>query len=378
MGSKTTAITIFGFIAFIGLASLSCILWGVCRTTVTAYYINNKAQVLGTLFSILPKLFLIIILFVIFKIFYKVIVDIIILNLIKHLTNEKNPPGFTKFVRFVWWFLYSMIVLSIVIGDLGALVASLGLIGFGITFALQKPLANFVGWITIVLKGLYKEGDRIEVGSIRGDVREIQIMNTVLESILENSDTKDMRVVTFPNEFVLTSGVINLTKDENYIKDELVISITYESDYHKAIELLNRIVTENIRKNKSNYIRYVRSRQIKISSLIVDFKEKVKTHHKDELIQAKTKRLKEEKKELDEELKYLEDLEDELKPNLRVEMDDSSIQLITQFFTPYDEIKKNRTEINLAFLDAIKFEKNIEVAYPHMELVYDKEKKIMD
>jgi small-conductance mechanosensitive channel len=375
MALKTTTITIFSFISFIGIAILSCILWGTCRTTVTAYYVNNKSQVLGILLSILPKFFLIIILFILFKIFYKIIIDIIFINLIKQFTDEKRPPGFTKFVSFGWWFIFTVMAISIIVGNIGGLVASLGLIGFGITFAMQKPLSNFVGWITIVMKGLYKEGDRIQVGQIIGDVKEIQIMNTVLESILENSDAKDRRAVTFPNEFVLTSGVINFTKDENYIKDELIISVTYESDYHRAIDLINKIVTENIIKNKNNYTMYVKNKQLKIANLLHKIKDKANFHHKDELDQAKKRRLEEESKELEEEIKYLEELDEELKPHIRLEMSDSSIQLIAQFFTPYDEIKKNRTEINIAFLDAIKFEKNIEVAYPHMELVYKNEKK---
>jgi small-conductance mechanosensitive channel len=378
MASKTTTVAIFGLIAFVCSAVLSCILWGACRTTVSNYYVANKGQVLGILFSIAPKFFLIILLFIVFKIFYKIIIDLIFFNIIKHFTDEQRPPGFTRLIRVTWWVLFSIITLSIVIGDIGALVTSLGLIGFGITFALQKPLSNFVGWLTITMKGLYKEGDRVQIGKIIGDVREIQVMNTVLESLLKNSDTKDRRVVTFPNEFVLTSEVINFTKDENYIKDELVISVTYESDYHRAIDLLNKIVTENIKKNKDNYIRYVRNKQLKISNLLEKIREKAKFHHKNELTQAKAKRLEEEKKELDEEIKYLEDLEEELKPHIRLEMADSSLQLIAQFFTPYDEIKKNRTEINIAFLDAIKFEKNIEVAYPHLELVYDKGKILTD
>ena len=47
----------------------------------------------------------------------------------------------------------------------------------------------------------------------------------------------------------------------------------------------------------------------------------------------------------------------------------SAVQLIVQFTTPYDHIKKNRTIINLAFLDAIKKERKIEIAYPHLQIV---------
>lgn len=64
MASKTTAVAIFGLIAFVSSVVLSCVLWGACRATVANYYVNNKEHVLGVLFSIAPKFFLIIILFI--------------------------------------------------------------------------------------------------------------------------------------------------------------------------------------------------------------------------------------------------------------------------------------------------------------------------
>jgi esterase/lipase len=68
----------------------------------------------------------------------------------------------------------------------------------------------------------------------------------------------------------------------------------------------------------------------------------------------------------------VENLEEEFKPKIRIELASSSILLIAQFLTPYDQVKKNRTKINVAFLDAIAKRKDIRVAYPHVQLIYDK------
>jgi len=63
------------------------------------------------------------------------------------------------------------------------------------------------------------------------------------------------------------------------------------------------------------------------------------------------------------------ELDEEFKPKIRVKLLDSSIELIALFTTPYDQIIKNRTEIYLTFMDTITKHKDIEIAYPHMQIV---------
>jgi len=257
------------------------------------------------------------------------------------------------------------------IGHVGALVANLGLIGLGLTFALQKPILNFVGWLTLTAKGTFREGDRIRVGNIRGDVREIQIMNTVLEGLLEASDTKSNKVLTFPNEFVLTMEVENFTKDSNYVMDEMKIGITYESNYRKAAKLLETIIVAHIKKNKKSYIRQIIRQQEQVDRGLGKLLSQKYITNKE---QKELSNFRVEEQELKRDMEELEMLEDEFRPRVRIELADSAILLIPQFFTPYDQKKKTRTEIILNFLDAIKAEKDIEMAYPHVQIVSEVEK----
>ncbi|MBR9705582.1 mechanosensitive ion channel [Candidatus Pacearchaeota archaeon] len=275
-------------------------------------------------------------------------------------------------IGFGLWTVFVLISLSILISNVTALIASLGLVGFGLTFALQKPILNFVGWLVLIFKRIYSEGDRIRIGSISGDVKEIQVMNTVLDGLLENSNLLSGKIVTFPNELVLTSDVENYTKESNYIREELSISITFESNYHKAVKLLKEIITVHVRKNKEKYIKKVAKKTNEVNVFINKMlKSKGKTKKQQVENDIEAERLKKEKEQMENELK---DIDKEFIPKIRVELLDSSIQLIAQFLTPYNHIKKNRTEINLAFLDAIRKEKDIEIAYPHMQVIQDGKK----
>lgn len=343
------------------------------------YLLLNKSPSLAEVFSLqtalqgfnnlAPKIVMIVLLFFIFKLGYIFVIDMFAGRFRGVLVSHTRFASIKKLIHFSWWALYALILVSLMAGNVGTLIASAGLIGLGLTFALQKPILNFVGWVTIILKEVYNEGDRIKVGGVVGDVKEIQLMNTVIYGLLENSNVRSHKIVTVPNEMVLTREVENYTKESNYIRDELKISITYESNFKKAMELLDKIVSDLIKKNLKSYIKVKRDEQNKLNVLIQNLTKRGKQ------LSEERASLDKERTDIKKEIADLQILEEEFQPKIRLEMADSSVELIAQFLTPYYELKKNRTAINVSFLDAIKKEKDIEVAYPHMELVYHGQKK---
>jgi small-conductance mechanosensitive channel len=330
-----------------------------------SFIMKHLAWLLGHMMPYATKLFLIGMLFLFFKLIDAFLIKRLLMSVYKNLHKENDYKRISKLVTFAWWVLFIFAAVSLIFGNVLGLLASFGLIGFGITFALQKPILNFVGWVTIILKHVYSEGDRIKVGEIRGDVKEIQVMNTVLDGLLERSDRSSGKIVTFPNELVLTSEVQNYTKNYNYLVEEISITITYESDYHKARKLLREIIIDLTRKNKSHYKRNLNVQRKKVNAFISGLLTKYEGIDSKEA-DEEAKKLQIEREQIDLELQKFDE---EFKPRIRIDLLDSAIQLIAQFFTPYDKISKNKTEIFLAFLDAVKQEKNIEIAYPHLQIV---------
>lgn len=370
---KSKLLWIYTPLTIIVLTVIGCLLFLECREYCMSIYFANRMIILNSVFTFAKKVGLIILLFLFFKAIKILIIQKLMGRIFKDVGVIDRYNGISKFVSFLLWFVFVLLCLSILIGDLTALVASLGLVGFGLTFALQKPIMNFVGWITIIFGKTYVEGDRIQIGNFIGDVKQIQVMNTVLEGLLETSDVLSGKAITFPNDMVLTSEVRNFTKDSNYIQTELQISITYESDYRKASKLLKSIVTNVVRANKEKYKKRISSRRLRINKFISDLVSKKKLS-KQELREQddEAKKLEMQKQEIEEELK---ELEEEFKPLIRLEMLDSSLLLVANYSTPYDQIKKLKTDINLAFLDAIADDDSIEIAYPHMQLVLDDDQK---
>jgi small-conductance mechanosensitive channel len=148
-----------------------------------------------------------------------------------------------------FWLVSLGVAISIIAGDLRALLGSLGLVGLALSWALQTPIESFTGWLLNSLKGYYRVGDRIAVGEIFGDVYQIDVLTTTLWEIggpdrpagQVHAEQPTGRLITFPNNEILTGTVVNLTKDFPYVWSEMELLVAAESDIDYALEVLGRI-----------------------------------------------------------------------------------------------------------------------------------------
>jgi small-conductance mechanosensitive channel len=119
----------------------------------------------------------------------------------------------------------------------------LGLVSAGIAIALKDLLVNLAGWVFILWRRPLEVGDRIQLGEHAGDVIDIRIFQFTLLEIGNwvDADQSTGRIIHVPNGKVLTEVLANYTKGFQYIWNELPVLVTFESDWRKAKEILERI-----------------------------------------------------------------------------------------------------------------------------------------
>ena len=157
----------------------------------------------------------------------------------------------TALVSICVWLLGTGIAVSVLAGDIRAMLGSVGLVGLALSWALQTPIESFTGWLLNSFQGYYRVGDRVQVGDVFGDVYAIDFLSTTLwelgsaeRSGAVHAEQPTGRLITFPNNEVLTGTVINLTRDFPYVWDELVVPVANESDLRYALELLRNLAVE--------------------------------------------------------------------------------------------------------------------------------------
>jgi len=149
----------------------------------------------------------------------------------------------------IWIFAIGVAV-SVIAGDIRALVGSLGLIGLALSWALQTPIESFTGWLLNSFQGYYRVGDRVSVGEVFGDVYQIDFLTTTVWEIgsperggFVRAEQPTGRLITFPNSEVLAGSIVNLTRDFPFVWDELTIPVGNRSDLVYASEVLRGVAS---------------------------------------------------------------------------------------------------------------------------------------
>jgi small-conductance mechanosensitive channel len=119
-----------------------------------------------------------------------------------------------------------------------------------------------IGWFYIVLRGPFKVGDRIQVGSFNGDVVEINFLDTTLWEFrggLMTSDLPSGRLVRFPNSLIFQNQVYNYSWQKfPLVWNEVSFYITYKSDLSWVEETVRKICLSQLGENVKDHIQDMR------------------------------------------------------------------------------------------------------------------------
>jgi small-conductance mechanosensitive channel len=143
-------------------------------------------------------------------------------------------------IRNTLYVASGIVILLVWLGSGSNLTVAMGILGAGIAFASQEVIGSFAGYVNIVTGNLYRIGDRVRVGDVMGDVLDISILRTTVMEIGEwvQADQYTGRIVTVANRFVFSAPVFNYTQHWRYLWDEIMIPVTYASDWRLAGEIM--------------------------------------------------------------------------------------------------------------------------------------------
>ncbi len=200
------------------------------------------AAIQGQMSALIPTIIPMAIFVAIALLIYKLIATAIKKAVIKRARTKKQKNNAILLLS-LWRYAFSVILVITIIfllgGDITGLGVWAGLLTAALGWALQKPITGVAGWIMVVTKKPFQIGDRIEIMGIKGDVHEISLTHIYLREVggTINSEETSGRVIMVPNSKLFEQDIINYTLTDDYILDQVVTSITYESDLDEAIKI---------------------------------------------------------------------------------------------------------------------------------------------
>lgn len=118
--------------------------------------------------------------------------------------------------------------------DLRLLTVLTGAVGIGIGFGMQFIFSNFISGIIILMEKPLRLGDRIEVGTVSGNVKSISVRATTIV-------TNDNVSIIVPNSDFISKQVINWSHSGNNVRISISVRVAYNSE-PKLVEKLLREV----------------------------------------------------------------------------------------------------------------------------------------
>jgi len=173
----------------------------------------------------------------------------ILISIITKNTKDPRTVYYSKrIIGYVYAFLAIILVGSVWIKGLGPIGTYLGIASAGLAIALHETIANIAGWFFILWRKPFVIGDRIQIGETKGDVIDLRLFQFSIVEVGNwvEAEQSTGRIIHIPNSHVLKERTANYHGAFNYIWNEIHVLVTFESDWRKTREILERIAKEEI------------------------------------------------------------------------------------------------------------------------------------
>jgi len=124
--------------------------------------------------------------------------------------------------------------------DLSSLTVIFGLLSVGIGFGLQNVTSNFISGLIILFERPISVGDRVMVNNIEGDVTEINIRSTMVQTVNNVS-------IIVPNSEFVSKDVVNYSHGDTSYRLDINVGVAYGSDLDTVLQAMKEVADQNKR-----------------------------------------------------------------------------------------------------------------------------------
>jgi len=166
------------------------------------------------------------------------IVQVVVGRALKGHVPDQRGNLIRKLIRYAG-FTFAVITIFKQLGiDLSALLGAAGIAGIALGFAAQTSVSNVISGLFLISEKPFQLEDVIQVGDITGIVQSIDLLSIKLQ-------TFDNRYVRIPNETIIKTNVVNITRFPIRRLD-VKLMVDYAVDLEFVMTVLEDIARKNI------------------------------------------------------------------------------------------------------------------------------------
>jgi small-conductance mechanosensitive channel len=164
----------------------------------------------------------------------------------RYVHDTRKRYQFMLIRKIILWCGIAIVLLFAFVTELGAVATFAGLITAGVAVALQNVIVSIVGYFFLIGKYGIRIGDRVQVGSVTGEVVDIGLVRFHLMEFTGGvADSEPTgRIVAFSNSVVFqaTGGLFKQIPGTSFAWREVTLRFTSDSDYRQIREKLQQAI----------------------------------------------------------------------------------------------------------------------------------------
>jgi small-conductance mechanosensitive channel len=164
----------------------------------------------------------------------------------RYVHETRRRYQFMLMRKIILWCGVGIVLLFSFVTELGAVATFAGLITAGVAVALQNVIVSIVGYFFLIGKYGIRVGDRVQVGSVTGEVVDIGLVRFHLIELSGGvADSEPTgRIVAFSNSVVFqaTGGLFKQIPGTSFAWREVTLRFSSDSDYRQIRERLQQAI----------------------------------------------------------------------------------------------------------------------------------------
>ena len=201
---------------------------------ITQLYLDILEHILGTLSAIVVAYIVIVIVSIVIDNWFSKVAE-----KTESTLDDEIVPLVHNVLRFLIIIVSFLFILTVWGVKIGPLLASLGIVGIAVAFALQSTLGNIFGGLSIILDKSIRVGDKIKLDNdTMGTVLRIGLRSTKILSF-------DNEMITIPSGKLADSKILNFLQPTPTVRGVVDFGVEYGSDPEKVRKTVLDIMKKN-------------------------------------------------------------------------------------------------------------------------------------
>jgi small-conductance mechanosensitive channel len=209
----------------------------------------------------------------------------------RYVHDVRRRYQFLLMRKVALWCGVALVLIFAFVTELGAVATFAGLITAGVALALQNVIVSMVGYFFLIGKYGIRVGDRVQVGTVTGEVVDIGLVRFHLMELSGGTADSEPtgRVVAFSNAVVFqaTSGLFKQIPGTNFVWREIVLKFAPDSDYRAIRDRVREAIDTAFADYRDSLERQRRQMEMSLTSISAsELKPRASVHFTTSAIQV--------------------------------------------------------------------------------------------